>query len=238
MNSKAKKRIQDVLGHIDLNIRKQAEEHEFSNKLIKDKNVVGWGLYNTQSNELHRYYLYIKLKGNDTDKILTVLMLNPSNTFPDREKNTLGEFDATVSNVIKIAQETKYSALEVINLFSYIEGDSKKVTKKEYFTQKNKYYEINKTNNSFLKNLLNSIENPILIAWGEKFKNTTRHKQVKELIEILKTKNIYTFCKKEDGECKQLKNKYPKHPGRIKDFTEKCIEKCHKSEFKLIKYIF
>ncbi|MEI7474162.1 MAG: DUF1643 domain-containing protein [bacterium] len=121
----------------------------------------GFGIYNDDKS--HRYYLYIDLKNDNTKNILTAIMLNPS------EKAFDGAFDATVTAVIEIARKShinkelaKFSAVEIINLFSYKEPNAKKAEE---------YWQNNKINVNFIKKFLseeNRFNNPILIAWGNK----------------------------------------------------------------------
>lgn len=229
MNTERIEKVKEILN--DLNL---------TPLLIKDnidsQDVEGFGIYKDNKPEIrgHRYYLYIDLEKNGIEKgsqkILTAIMLNPSKSLPQ------DGFDDTVSNVIRIAQKTGFSAVEVLNLFSYIEPEIKDA--KKYFRQEPAFYKINELNTTFIKKFLLVFNNPVLVAWGENFINSTRHEQVKGIIKLLTGKDVYTFCNKDKNMCKGLKNDYPKHPGRLNNFEEKCIKNCHNGDIKLQKYNF
>lgn len=217
---------------------KSSESFEFFEHPIKDniggKDIKGFGVYKDNDPKIggHRYYLYIDLENNDLEKdpqkILTAIMLNPSKSLPDQG------FDNTVLNVIRIAQETGFLAVEILNLFSYIEPEINDARK--YFKQDTAFYNINEFNTNFVIKFLLLTNNPIMVAWGSNFTNSTRHKQVKSIMKFLADKDVYTFCNKNNKICKKLNDNYPKHPGRLNNFEQKCIEICHNGNLKLKKY--
>ena len=92
-------------------------------------------------------------------------MLNPSNTSP-AEGDEKAKIDETVKNAVRVAYKAGYSAVIIINTFSYIDGNSSTAVKSAKEDQKNINIEIIKirawfialTNNLFISNsfLLNS----------------------------------------------------------------------------------
>ena len=181
------------------------EEIKIMDKEIKG--VIGNGFFDSKKE--HRYRLIINLE-NGNGKTLVAIMLNPSKTFPERG------FDITVKNVIKIAQEIKYTSLIIYNLFSKIDPKSEN---NDIYKGNTKEYEI-----CLLEKIKEHKKNKhdILVAWGAKQRKADI---TQKIIKSLKDyKNVYSFCR--------IANvlDYPKHPGRI--FIKNCFE-CHE-QFKLI----
>lgn len=165
----------------------------------------------------HRYYLFHEFNENKSSNILTVIMENPSKTYPN------GDFDQTIKNVIEIAKDNNYGAIEVINLYSYITGKSEE--NKEH---NNKFPNANKENENFIENFLRNSSNDILIAWGSNYKNDS--KKSNKIKELLNEKHVYTFCE-------NTENNFPKHPGRISlDCCRNCYGRC--GEIALLEYNF
>ncbi len=135
-----------------------------------------------------RYLLNIKIGFYKKEKVLDVIMLNPSEYYSDKENIII---DKTVTNVVKIAIDNGYNEINILNLFSVIQPDSNRVN-------------FNNPDIEFLKAYFEKSQNTILVAWGYRFKNNNN--KIKELIELLKNKEIKTFD--------ILEKNYPKHPGR------------------------
>ena len=80
---------------------RKKEKGEIENKI----EVYGFGIYekNQCKKGGHRYYLEFELKNSEVDsqKTMYVLLMNPSNTFPDKS------IDLTIQNVIRVAYALK-----------------------------------------------------------------------------------------------------------------------------------
>ena len=197
------------------------EEKRIEEKTILDNDkeiiVSGFGLYdkNNKTKQKHRYYLSIDIK-NKGEKELTVIMLNPSEA---KEKSPSKKIfiDQTITNIIKMAYDEGYGHIIILNIFSIIEPNPTEI--KKYIQHKEETEEClaNKKNINYILDIIDGPKD-ILVAWGDKFKNNTPHKQVKKIIDKLKSnnKNIYTFC--------NAKKNYPKHPGRI---DMNCCRNCY-----------
>ena len=73
--------------------------------------------------DCYRYYIELEMNNPKNNKTLVVLMLNPSNTFPEMngKKSTV---DGTVKNAVRIAYKAGYSKVIILNSFNYIDGNS------------------------------------------------------------------------------------------------------------------
>ena len=201
MNEGRKEKVKDLFVKFNF-----LEKPEISEPLY-GAGTKGFGIYNDDKS--HRYYLYIDLKNNKTENILTTIMLNPS------EKAFDGAFDQTVTKVIEIARKANidsepanFSTVEVLNLFSYKEPNPKKAEK---------YWQNNEINVNFIKKFLNEFHNPILIAWGN-----NGYKVGKENFkDIIKAINKYSgnFYAYNINGIKFDKNKNP-----LKDYKLKPIQ--------------
>lgn len=200
-------------------IEKLLDGQTFYEESIKARvdgvDVEGCGIYKNDKLEVggHRYYLYISLKQQKPENILTVIMFNPSKTFPGKG------FDSTVKNVIKIALKAKvcekeFDAVEVLNLFSLINGSK--------LNAKKSVKDVNAINEEFILEFLKSDDlnknNTIMVAWGADYKNKTKDNYITNIRQLLKNK-AYTFCKE--------KRDYPKHPGSQGGSIDCCIKHCH-----------
>lgn len=176
----------------DKNIVKENIEVEFSN----DKN----GIANSANKSSQRYYYKNTFaKGNETEKLLTFIMLNPSNA--DQFKP-----DKTVTNIKKITIENDYNAFAIVNLFSYRTGSPKKLidkfSKEDYSNDKN--WET-------LSNKLN-VNGNVVLAWGSnaksicnKYKKDYYNEVLQELIN--KKCSLYVYDLNKDNS--------PRHPGPL-----------------------
>lgn len=177
---------------------------------------------NQKAQGFHRYYFYHEFENKRIPKILTVIMYNPSNT------EVSGKIDPTVENIKKMVvndwKDANFSAVEVLNLFSYVHGNKGEVKK---------YYKMNsnKTNLDFLKKFIDKgLNEYTLVAWGADFNNIAKDTELDEIRDLLKnSSNVYTFCRGDRN--------YPKHPGRI---DIECCRNCYgrKNNIDLIEYKF
>lgn len=189
----------------------------FSEKTIFDNSkeikVKGEAEYNDDKTE--RLKLNIGIVDSKINKKLIVIMLNPSESSKDKN----GIFiDQTITNLVKIANENGYDNIVVFNLLTEVEPNSEKVK-----------YNPNKENIKMISNYIDNSSDDILIAWGSKYKNSTRESNIKELLEKLnKNKQcVYTFC------ANKIQN-FPKHPGRINlDCCRNCYGRKNKIDLKL-----
>ena len=135
---------------IDINIK--GKETSFS--------VNGFGICENDdfSIESYRYYLEFEINGIKNDKVLTVLLMNPSDkTNPDKSN-----IDNTIKNALKFAYTLGYSKVKIFNSFAKICGNGNEA--KKYYKNKNK--NIENINNNFVKNSLKNADE-ILLACGD-----------------------------------------------------------------------
>lgn len=203
-----------------INQMRQDKNDEFSwSEPIEDKyfqkkgieNVQGFGVYDKKLKIENRFCLYIKLgnsdKNNNTNKSLTVLLMNPSNTFPKdiaKQKKCKPGFDQTIRNLITFANEKEYNQIVVLNTFPYIESDSKEANK-HYKDNKNE--KPNKLNKKFVEKIINNSKE-VLVTYGSSIDNELHNRYLKLLKNIIKDKKdikLYTYAQE------LTKNGRPRH---------------------------
>lgn len=188
----------------------QGKKYKWS-KRIKDidyfkkqniNNITGYGIYEYEydTEPKNRFCLYIKLgnsnKNNNTNKSLTVLLMNPSNTFPKdiaKQKKCKPGFDQTIRNLITFANEKEYNQIVVLNTFPYIESDSKKANK-HYKDNKNE--KPNKLNKKFVEKIINNSKE-VLVAYGSNIDEDLHNEYLELLKNIKKEKKdikLYTYA--------------------------------------------
>ncbi|WP_113928367.1 DUF1643 domain-containing protein [Bacillus sp. P14.5] len=123
-------------------------------------------------------------------KKATVIMLNPS--IANVLKN-----DLSINRCLNFCIDNNYGSLEVVNLFAFIETDSKKLSAKPEF--------IGCENNKYIQGAVESA-NTIIVAWGSDKEYRSRKKQVWN--QILNNKTVYYF---EDNSSRTL----PVHISRL-----------------------
>lgn len=186
-------------------IEKKIEEYQKGpvNKHWKDKiidietetgktsfKVNGFGICedNNFAEESFRYYLEFEINEIKNNKVLTVLLMNPSDkTNPDKNNN----IDNTIKNALKIAYSLKYSKIKIFNSFARICGNSNKA--KTYYE---KYYneKIENINKNFVKNQLKSDKTEdILLACGDGITKELYQDYLNTLKEF--EKNLWTYAK-------------------------------------------
>lgn len=146
-----------------------------------------------------RYILEISIKSTSSKKnTLTVIMFNPSESGIGNK----GLFvDQTITNIIKIANDTGYNFIKVLNLITTINSNEKEISKDTFIDIDFLISEIDDTD--------------LLLAWGTE--GQKRINRNKKLIDKLRSKkNVFTFC--------PSKKKYPKHPARL-DLN--CCRNCY-----------
>lgn len=148
----------------------------------------------------NRYILEIDILPNDVKNKLTVIMFNPSEF---RKNNTF--VDQTVTNIIKIANDTGYNSIKILNLITIIDSNSNNIKNNEIIDIDFILSEIDDTD--------------LLVAWGNKgnifIKNS---KDAIKMTNKLKLKeNIFTFCANKSKH-------YPKHPARL---NLDCCRNCY-----------
>lgn len=164
----------------------------FNNYKIK---VTGEGLYNSEDpeqeiekKEIRRFSLKLKIENPKGNKPLIAIMMNPSKTFPKKDKNE-SKIDPTVQNIIKIAYKCGYNEIYVKNIFSLINPNSSIL------------YEKDKVNTNKIKECLTKYNYDTLIAWGTKIKNN----HIEDILEYLKNRKLFVW--------KLTKKNKPKHPS-------------------------
>lgn len=188
-----------------------------------DLDVVGKGVFDKPdpAKRKHRYYLRIDISGRKSWKtpknsqILTVIMLNPSQKrdVPSCKRTFV---DQTVSNVIRIAKraridgnDTDFTVVEVLNLFSYIDPDSSNAEIKKD----------NEINEKFIRAFIEKISNPILLAWGGKARKSDRvyAQEIESMLEG-PGRSIYVYSFIGD-------KKTPSHPSQQSKYVREFLAK-------------
>ncbi|MBD3108901.1 DUF1643 domain-containing protein [Bacillus sp. AGMB 02131] len=108
-------------------------------------------------------------------KKATIVMLNPS--IANVLKN-----DLSINRCLNFCIDNNYGSLEVVNLFAFIETDSKKLSAKPDF--------IGKENDSSIQSAIESADT-IIVAWGSDKEYKTRKKDIWN--RFLKNKAVYYF---------------------------------------------
>lgn len=159
---------------------RKKEKGEIENKI----EVCGFGIYeeNKCTKGGHRYYLEFNLENNEinSQKTMYVLLMNPSNTFPQKS------IDSTIQNVIRVAYALKeFKKVVILNSFSKICGNGEEA--KKYF--KNKNVKLEEKNEKLVINFLESVDE-ILIACGD----GVSEEQYQSYLTQLKDKKIWTYA--------------------------------------------
>ena len=200
------------------------QSDKFIDELIEDseyfqkkgiENVIGFGIYDKELENKNRFYLYIKWKNNNNiDKSLTVLLMNPSNSFPkdiaEKKKYKPG-FDQTIRNLINFANKQKYNQVEVLNTFSHIESNGKDA--KKYYKTTYKGSCEDKLNYNIIEKIINNSKE-VLVAYGSNIDEGLHNKYLELLKKIKKEKKekkekkdikLYTYAQE------LTKNGRPRH---------------------------
>lgn len=168
---------------------RKKEKGEIENKI----EVCGLGIYEENKCKKcgNRYYLEFNLKNNEIDsqKTMYVLLMNPSNTFPDKS------IDSTIQNVIRVAYAIKeFKKVVILNSFSKICGNGEEA--KKYFKRlenesnhKDVHVQFEKKNKDFVTTILNDVDE-ILIACGD----GVSEEQYQSYLTQLKDKKIWTYA--------------------------------------------
>lgn len=160
------------------------------------------GIANSKNQAAHRYYYKKVFDEKNKDKILTFIMLNPSNA--DQYKP-----DQTIKNIEEITSENGYGAFSVVNLFSYRTPKPKDLI--DAINNDKKFSNDENFTNYIVKEKLGT---DIVLAWGSSAKsicNKYNEDYYKNVLERLRDsgKPLYTYAKilNKDGS--------PKHPGPL-----------------------
>ena len=199
-------------------------KEEITDKYLKNKeipDVKGYGVYDAKAE--NRYCLCIDIQ-NNSNKSLTTLLMNPSNTFPTEiatMKGIKSRFDQTIRNLIRLAYKKGFAQVIVLNTFPFIEGNS---------AEANKYYKEHKSEVSFIHNqninakfidtVFNNSTN-LLVACGDNV-NSELYSEYFEKIKKFKGKKqskltLYTYAqtKIKDNKGKDINpltiKKRPRH---------------------------
>lgn len=175
-------------------------DDEYLNTKKEIYNVKGYGIYDSKIE--NRFCLLIDLPNNSGKDNLTTLLMNPSNTFPadvDNKKNMKSRFDQTIRNLIVLANALNYRQTIVLNVFSYIEGNSKQANEYCDTNKSKKIFEQNKKLNFKFTEKILSDSTDILVACGDNVKPELYSEYFK-IIKRIKDKqqdkvSLYTYTK-------------------------------------------
>lgn len=174
--------------------------------------VHGFGICENDnfSIESYRYYLEFEINGIKNDKVLTVLLMNPSNeTCPDKN------IDNTIQNALKIAYALEYSKVKIFNSFAKIYADDDKAN--DYYKEKNE--DIEKVNKKFVKRHLKEADE-ILLACGGEISDDLYQYYLKILNSSGKNLKLWTYA-----ETLTKNEQRPRHLSRRSPINRKLISK-------------
>lgn len=163
--------------------------------------VKGFAYYNSENpkakSDCYRYYLELEINNSQDNKTLVVLMLNPSNTFPEMngKKSTV---DGTVKNAVRIAYKAGYSKVIILNSFNYIDGNSITAIKSANQTS-------NDINTKIILNVLTEHKD-LMIAWGTKVCQKDKNIILSSIWDIVTDLKIYAYAWNKNSNC-------PYHPA-------------------------
>lgn len=190
-----KKIIKNIISKINGTVYEGVISDEFF--LFRSKNdrdiklkVNGYAYYNQEKpiekTNCLRYYLELDIVNPKENLMntLVVLMLNPSNTFPE-QNNKRSKVDATVKNAVRIAYKMGYAKVIIVNSFCFIDGNSNTAIKEKSLQND---LNIQILNYIFKKN------RELLIAWGSKVKSNTRSNILENIKKINNGLSIYAYA--------------------------------------------
>ena len=163
--------------------------------------VNGFAYYDCETpkakSDCYRYDLELEMNNPKNNKTLVVLMLNPSNTFPEMngKKSTV---DGTVKNAVRIAYKAGYSKVIILNSFNYIDGNSLTAIK----TTKQSSTEIN---TKIISNVLTEHKD-LMIALGTKVRQKDKNSILSSIWDIVTDLKIYAYAWNKNSNC-------PYHPA-------------------------
>lgn len=174
-------------------------------------NVNGFAYYNCKNpkakTDCCRYYLEFDIEKAEQYKTLVVLMLNPSNTFPEMngKKSTI---DGTVKNAVRISYKAGYSKAIILNSFNFIDGNSLTAIKAAKQSS-------NDINTQIISNVLTEHKD-LMIAWGTKIRQKDKNIILSSIDKITDLK-IYAYAWNKNSNCPyhpatrvdNIKNNYP-----------------------------
>lgn len=182
-------------------------------KKLEIENVQGFGVYDKKLEIENRFCLYIELENNNTNKSLTVLLMNPSNTFPKdiaEKKSCKPGFDQTIRNLITFANEKEYNQIVVLNTFPYIESNSNTA---------NKNCKNNELNKKFIEKIINNSKE-VLVAYGSNIDEDLHNEYLELLKKIKKEKKdikLYTYTKNLTKNKNRPRHLSSRSYNRVKD---------------------
>ena len=172
--------------------------------IIPKITVKGYGIYDVQNPDKNnnRYFLDLNIiipEIKTDEKVLTTLMMNPSNTFPISDTRKKCSLDSTVQNVVKIAYICGFSRVIVLNTLPIINSKPDGALN-NLQQQKNTY------NKNFVQTFLSQYNGAFLSAWGG-------NKNINKYNEFIKTINdnskletqVFVYDTNSDG--------HPTHPS-------------------------
>lgn len=206
-----KENVLEILNSCDNLTKKYTFSDAICDSYLVEKNInaVGYPVFEDNKNigkiyPNYRYALIIELPDKNNNEILTSLLMNPSNTYPEHKesnKNKNARFDNTIRNLIILADKMNFSTVVVLNTFPLIEGSGKKAAKHYEDNKSNSQYALNR---EFIKRILRQKEyQNLLIACGDKVLSQL----YKYYLNILKDENIKLWTYAEKLTC----NGRPRH---------------------------
>ncbi len=142
----------------------------------------------------HRYFARYNLSSKD--KSIVFILYNPSYANPD-------ENDDTIQNCIKLAEDSNYGIVEIINLFSLRSPNHSKSSLKNT-NSVNKEFII-----SYLRQISNDENKDVVLAWGlGKEKDSYCKNLIEEIETVLKNKQTFII-----GVNQEVANEFNHHPS-------------------------
>jgi hypothetical protein len=181
-------------------------------------------------------YFYSSNKNEENQKRIIFIMLNPSKTGLDGQKD-----DQTVQNCTKIAKKEGYGRIKVLNLFPLINGSRGKAIQKINNLSQEDFAKISNLNSQIINKIMGEITpygTTVVFAWGkdgdnEKFKDIRN-----EILKIISEKSIPVWEIKVNDIEKVNDTNYFRHPsnsvwnhlGTIENATLKPMDKAREKQ--------
>lgn len=131
------------------------------------------------------------MQKHNNEKILTALLMNPSNTFP-KVGNNKPKFDQTIRNLIILANAMRYSQIIILNAFATIRGNSKEAN--AHYKKNSK---MDKLNKEFISKIC-ALEDckDLLVACGDNVKTELYEHYIALLKQNRDTIKFWTYSNK------------------------------------------
>ncbi|MCZ8536526.1 DUF1643 domain-containing protein [Paenisporosarcina quisquiliarum] len=170
---------------------------------------------------------FLEKRWAEAGSVLTAFMMNPS-------KAAHNDSDPTVDQLINVAKKKGCNALNVVNVSSLIDGNSKNI--------KGTHFQYNQVNWEFISNTMKRSDY-VLLGWGVKgqlgiLDQLKMQPSIKQIFDTEKEKlYAYEVLKSNDKKYKHLNLYYAPHPRpqtNIKRYIEAPIVRIENFDFEML----